>query len=204
MTTAVDQWELAALAKDLLDLYTELNARKHDKAQAPRGERVMKPSPGPITPGASWAISLDVEMTDQLFEMTRDAINYTSRRTVVLSRHSARLCAIIRTNAMEIVENFPAANDLADLMRDQVAELKRKLQPKQQATRAPEKYVDVETITRNLKARGHTVTNRQARDVATYNQFDVGKFTDGRNGYKLSQFLIHYEAKHHPDLLPPA
>lgn len=135
--TTIDQWELADLVKELGGFYRQLDAREHEKMQVPRGERVMNPTHGPREPGAGWAISLDAQLTADLFEMTRDAINYTDRSAILLARNGTRLCSTIRTNAMEIAEPFPAVDDLADLMRHQIEQLQRKLTPAPRRSRTP-------------------------------------------------------------------
>lgn len=153
----------------------------------------MRPAPGPRTPAPIILISLDGELTGRLFEMVRDIANRIEPITI-LHHHGPRLCKWIAFRA-QLISELDFADDLLEEMRDQARRINKRINPPEVATliKQPEKYVDIETITRNLNQRGHQVTNRQARDVAVYNKFDICKFTDGRNGYKLFEFLNHYE-----------
>lgn len=187
--TTIDQWELADLAKELGGLYRQLDARKHEKTQAPRGERVMKPTPGPREPAAGWAISLDAQLTAELHEMTRDAINYTDRRAILLARNGTRLCSTIRSNAMEIAEQFPAANDLADLMRDQAAQLERKLTPV--AHVQVEQRQTARSITHRLTAQGYQVSTDLIRKWAERGHISRRTMNDGKAGYLATEVLGH-------------
>ncbi|WP_293953108.1 hypothetical protein [uncultured Corynebacterium sp.] len=192
-----DEFALRDAAKDLLKLYVALDAAKFSSNQ-PRGERTMRPAPGPRPPAPDAIISLDEELTSRLFEMVREVANHI-RPTLILTKHGPRLCSFIAFNAQAISE-LDVAPDLLEEIHDQARQINKRVNPPEVATliKQPEKYVDIETITRNLTQRGHQVTNRQARDVAVYNEFDMCKFTDGRNGYKLLQFIHHYEKKATP------
>src|SRR5699024_1356943 len=116
--------------------------------------------------------------------------------TAVIHHQGQWLCEWIKLKSFYIAEDFPAAMELHDLMHDQARRLNRRLHPPETTpVVAPEKHIDIEAIVRNLTQRGHHVTARQARDVAVYNKFRLIKFTDGRNGYLLSEFLRHYEKR---------
>ena len=187
--TTIDQWELADLAKELGGLYRQLDARKHEKTQAPRGERVMKPTPGPREPGAGWAISLDAQLTAELHEMTRDAINYTDRSAILLARNGTRLCSTIRTNAMDIAEQFPAADDLAELMRHQVEQLTRKLAP---APRVEvERRQTARSISHRLTTQGYDVSPDLIRKWAERGHISRKTMDDGKAGYLATEVLGH-------------
>lgn len=192
MTADDLEWAIRDTAKDLGNLFTQLDTAKHD-TPAPRGERVMKPRPGPSMPGNWFLISLDADYTSRLFEMMRECREHIDP-TITLDHHGPRLCETIAFHANAIA-TLPVAPDFLEELRDQATKLNRRLNPPEPVDLAkrPEKYVDIETIVRNLNQRGHHVTPRQAREVAVYNKFDLCKFTDGRNGYKLTDFLHHYE-----------
>lgn len=185
-----DQWELADLAKNLYHLYRELDRHKQEKAQAPRGERVLKPAPGPRDPGNGWAISLEAELSADLFEMTRDALNHTSRRTHILSQHGYRCCAVIRTNSMEIVEQFPAVEDLEELMHDQVKTLIHELQPKDidQVINRPEPRQRAEVILQRLARMGHSISPTTLRTWASKGHITT-ELRDNRGTYLMTEVL---------------
>lgn len=186
--------EIRETARDLARLYEQLSAAV--RAPAPEKEiRVMAPRPGPSEPGNLTLISLDHDLVSHLHEVVRDACNYIEPSRI-LTWDGTELCNWVAFNS-QAISNLDFADDLLEEMQTQARNLNRRLNPPQPAdlARQPEKYITTEAIIRNLTHRGHTVTARQARDVATYNKFDICKFQDQRNGYKLTEFLRHYEKK---------
>lgn len=190
-TEQVDEWAIRDTAKHLADLYRELDAAKH-QGTVHREARVTRPRPGPQAPGNLLIISLDRDLVSRLHEYARDAANHIQPAKII-TWDGAELCRWIAWHASAIAE-LDFATDMLDEMVDQARKINRRLHPPEPATiaRAPEKYIDIEAIVRNLHQRGHHVTPRQAREVAVYNKFDLCKFTDGRNGYRLTDFLDHY------------
>lgn len=188
----VDEWALRQAARDLVHLYRELDAAKYAPTRQPE-VRTMRPSPGPRSPAPDHLVSLDEELSSRLFEYVRDLANHV-RPQMILHKDGGRLAAFVVWHAQE-AEELPFAEDLLEEMQDQAKQIKRSVAPPEPVTLAkrPERYVGIDTIVRNLRQRGHPVTARQAREVAVYQEFDMAKFGNGSNGYKLTQFLSHYE-----------
>lgn len=183
--------EIRDTARDLAHLYRQLSTAIRTPPP-PRGARIMAAKPGPREPGNLILISLDRDLVSRLHEYTRDCCNHLDPSRII-TWDGAELCGWIAFNAQGVSE-LAFAPDLLEELQHQAHTLNRRLHPPEPATiaRAPEKYIDIEAIVRNLTARGHHVTPRQAREVAVYNKFDLCKFTDGRNGYRLTDFLDHY------------
>ena len=80
-----DEWAMRDAATGLLQLYRGLDEAKVSD-QKPRGERTMRPAPGPRVPTSVYLLSLDVEMTSRLFEIVRDAANYIEPRRIFTKR----------------------------------------------------------------------------------------------------------------------
>lgn len=140
--------ELHALARDLANTYAALAELRFTPPRHPQA-RKMAPTFGPQTPSpdGDWALNLEHELmretTDEhipggLRTIAYDALGYT------LAPPHARpdcrvgyldddctpsiLCAHIARRAHEIARNFPASQDLAELMAAQLAYLTRQIE----------------------------------------------------------------------------
>lgn len=139
--------ELHALARDLANAYNQLAELKFTPPRQPQA-RKMAPTFGPQTPSpdGDWALNLEHELmretTDDhvpggLRAMAYDALGYTlapphGNRTCRVGYLDddctpGVLCAHIARRAFEIVEHFPAAPDLTELMSDQLAYLTKQI-----------------------------------------------------------------------------
>lgn len=147
--------ELHALARNLANTYATLTELKWTP-ERPIGERVMRTQAGSRSPSPdndrafNLEYELERETTDEripggLRAMARDALSYTTA-----PRHTRRghgycddhvtpgiLCAHIARHANEIADNFPAADELAELLRDQDRYLTRRIHNHRGATMTP-------------------------------------------------------------------
>lgn len=144
MTTAE---EIHAIARDLANTYATLADLKW-APERPPNVKVMRSQDGPKSPSpdGDWALNLEHELmretTDEkvpggLRAMAYDALGYTlapphatsTCRVGYLDDNCTPgiLCAHIARRAREIVRNFPAAPDLAELMASQLAYLTQQL-----------------------------------------------------------------------------
>ena len=119
----VDQFDIAQTARDLLNLYRELDSAK--RHQVVREARVTRPAPGPQAPSPTHLLSLEVELTDRLFELIRDCANHI-QPTKILTHDGVRLCGWIAWHAGDIAE-LDFATDLHDEMQDQIRLIKHKV-----------------------------------------------------------------------------
>lgn len=130
--------ELHHAAKQLANAYAELEALKWTPPRTPN-VRVMKPqfrSTSP-SPDNDRAFNLEYELmrdtTDEhvpggLRAMACDALAYTTANRAYLDEtRPGMLCAHIARHAAEIVEHFPAADELAELLHDQHHYLTRRI-----------------------------------------------------------------------------
>ena len=136
-----DVFELRRLARALGDQYALLDNLKQTPART-RLSRKMKSTPGPMSPSPDqdWGLNLENELmrdtTDEdipggLRAMAIDALQYTTaqRHTTYLTGYLDQpapsvYCAHLARHAGDIAEKFPAADDLADLLTQQLAYLK--------------------------------------------------------------------------------
>lgn len=134
--------ELHALARDLANAYNQLAELKWTP-ERPSGERVMRSQNGSRSPSPDndWVFNIEHELELKkdngipggLRTIALDALGYT-----LAPPHATRtcrvgylddectpsiLCAHIARHAHEIVQHFPAADDLTELMANQFAYL---------------------------------------------------------------------------------
>lgn len=139
--------ELHALARDLANAYNQLAELKFTPPRTPQA-RKMAPTFGPMSPEPDndWALNLEHELmretTDEkvpggLRTIAYDALGYTLAPPHPTNKcrigylddecTPSILCDHIARHAFEIVEHFPAAEDLADLIASQLAYLTRQI-----------------------------------------------------------------------------
>ena len=152
MTTAD---ELHTLAQKLANTYATLAELKWTPERPP-SVKVMRSQDGPRSPSPDndRAFNLEYELEREtpdervpggLRAMARDALGYTTARPHLprglgyLDDHISPgiLCAHIARHAAEIVEHFPAADDLADLLVDQERYLTRRVHDHRGDTMTP-------------------------------------------------------------------
>lgn len=205
-----DVYELRRLARDLADAYAELEELKWTPPRTPN-VRVMKPqfrSQSP-SPDNDWALNLQYELmrdtTDErvpggLRAMACDALGYTTASRAYLDEtRPGMLCAYIARHAGDIAEKFPAADDLAELLSEQLAYLSRQTtkrhgpppQPR------PEARQNSTVICALLAQQGVSVTPELLRKWAERGKISSVTDTGGsRNEYLLSEVLRRVTDKH--------
>lgn len=189
---ATNEWAIRDTARTLAGLYRELDA-KHTQ-QAPRGQRVMKPSPGPRDPAPAWAVSLDPELTARLFEMVRDACNHI-QPTKILNRDGGRLAAWIAWHAYDVAQ-LDFAGDLLDELQDQARTLTHKLYPQgvTEVAKRPEPRQLAEVICQRPERMGHKVTREQLRQWASRGHI-TSELRSQRATYLMTEILSYLHEK---------
>ena len=181
----VDEWALRDAARDLATLYRELDAQKY-APPSPRETRVMKPRPGPSTPGNWFAMCLDADLTVDLAEMVRDAANHIEPATIV-RLDGAWLCEWIRLKAYYIASDFPAALELHELMTDQARRITRHLPA--ESDDQPDAFLSMRSLQSALRARSLECPESTVRSWAHRHQIAVGVTEERRRGYSLVDTL---------------
>lgn len=191
MTT--NQEDLAHAAKQLQQLYEELNQAKYNRPPAPevstQGANQQK---GPSEPFPIWTLSDDAHFTELLNEYCTDAARYIPLTgdiyTHGFQRNGTRMCHWIAWNAGPISQL-----DVAPLMLDELKHQIRELDHKLRRTRPPEPiakpqevWLTARTICYKLRQQGHNVSPELLRKWAERGKLTVVQ-RDGRNGYLLSE-----------------
>ena len=189
-----DEFAIRKVAQELIGLYEALEERKHSPEKPPEVRTMQNTGGKPSMPGNWLWMARGIENEQKLREVALNAFGDLGIKLKDDDGVIRNLLGKIAFNAQAISE-LPWAEDFHQELDDQARQMGKWLNPPEPAevARRPERYVDIDTIVRNLNARGHQVTSRQVREVAVYQKFDIGKFGNGKNGYKLTEFLHHYE-----------
>lgn len=203
ITPETDMCELRRLARDLADAYAELEELKWTPPRTPN-VRVMKPqfrSTSP-SPDNDWALNLQYELMRDtpdervpggLRAMACDVLGYTTASRAYLDEtRPGMLCAYIARHAGDIAEKFPAADDLAELLSEQLAYLSRQIDQRQGAIR-------LTPVPADMMATGYGT----AADLAPLVSATVGQVIDrkqitywGRCG-RITQYLTRDGTAHY-------
>lgn len=70
--TLTDSQRVAEMVGDMALMFLELRRLKTERPQRSRDERVMRPRPGPQAPVNVWALSVDIELTEAVWEIATD------------------------------------------------------------------------------------------------------------------------------------
>ena len=197
-----DAPKLRRVAKDLADAYNTLNELKDHH---PRREKLrpMVPHFGPTSPhlDGGWAFNLEYELwretTDEkvpggLRTIAVDALGYTTAHRAYLDEtRPGMMCAYLYRHAEEIVQHFPAADDLADLLVEQYIYITKAIEKRYGKGDEAEQWQTSRSICYRAQQMGLTITPELLRQWARYNYITAQRRPDGRNTYLMSEVLEH-------------
>lgn len=194
MTT--NQEDLAHAAKQLQQLYEELNEAKYNRPPAPevstQGANQQK---GPSEPFPIWTLSDDAHFTELLNEYCTDAARYIPLTgdiyTHGFQRNGTRMCHWIAWNAGPISQL-----DVAPLMLDELKHQIRELDHKLRRTRPPEPiknpqevWLTARTICYKLRQQGHNVSPELLRKWVERGEISSLEDCDGKKKYLQREVL---------------
>ncbi|MCT1411666.1 hypothetical protein [Corynebacterium sanguinis] len=195
------EFDLRDAAKTLAAAYKELRAYKHTQLRTEK-LRPMKPAFGPGTPALDHDWSFNIEhllthpRTDDdreqeapvgLHEMVVDAQRHIHNRTIQTC-DGYRLANFVAQHAWEIAEQFPAADDLLDLMQAQERYIGREIQRRYPPTEGgrPEPRHNSTVVCAIMGQHGHAITPALLRKWAERGKISSTQ-QDGRNQYLISE-----------------
>lgn len=218
MTTAQ---ELHHAAQRLASTYAELEALKWTPPRTPN-VRVMKPqfrSTSP-SPDNDRAFNLEYELMRDtpdehvpggLRAMACDALAYTTANRAYLDEtRPGMLCAHIARHAAEIADNFPAVDELVDLLRDQHHYLTRRIHDRRGETMVP---IPADTMATGFGTAadlaplvsatlGHHIDRKQITEWSRRGKITQYLTQTGTTHYQLAQVIEvareHIEKRAHP------
>lgn len=199
---AVREESLRHAARDLRNQFCYLGRIRWTRKKI-KLARKMRPAFGPQspTPDGDWSVSLedcllnerrDEQVPGGLLVMVEDALQYVGL-AMQADLNGVQACELVERHAWQIVEKFPAVDDLVELMLAQTAYVARAI-----SKRYPE--VEFEPMTRPMTAteivkqlavRGTATTVDTVRGWARRGHISVTDLPNGRNGYRLDECLLH-------------
>lgn len=188
----VDEQQLRHLARHLANLYQELNSLKYSRPTPPEA-RVMKPTPGPQSPGNWLYVATYIDQEQKLREVAFNALGDIGVRIHDADAAAPRLCALLAFHAQAASE-LNWATDLMDELQTQTRIINRRCNPPQPATIAkqPEPRHGAEHTARQLRARGIPTTADTIRGWGKAGRITTQPIPWGnntQNGYLLTEAL---------------
>lgn len=198
-----DPFELKRAATRLHNQYLALNELKMAPPRTPAA-RKMKPTFGPqsCAPDGDWALNIELLLVDEgddddpgreapsgLFNMVLDAQRYIHNRTIQ-TKDGRRLANFVALHAGAIANQFPAADDLLELIIEQTAYIARHIE-KRAGTSPPraEARHNSTVICALLAQQGIDVTPELLRKWVEREKISVAKGDNGANYYLLSEVV---------------
>ena len=206
-----DPFELKRAAEQLRQQYAELNQLKHTPPRTPLA-RKMKPTFGPQSPEPDndWALNIELLLVDEgddnnpnheapsgLFNMVVDAQRYIHNKTIQ-TKNGHRLTTFITHHAGAIANQFPAADDLLELLRNQTQYIQGAIRrrhgtPQQHRGGGTVRLLTATQAAKQLTIRGHPTTPDTIRGWARHGHITPIPLPNGRNGYTLNQLQQHLD-----------
>lgn len=197
-----DPFELKRAAIRLRDQYSVLNEIKMAPPKSPLA-RKTKPTFGPQSPNpdGDWAFNIEhylVEECDDddpnreapsgLFNMVVDAQRYIHNKTIQ-TKDGRRLANFIALHAGAIANQFPAADDLLELIIEQTVYIARQIEKRVGVSPPrPEARHNSTVICALLAQRGINVSPELLRKWVQRGEISA-VYRDGRNLYCLPEVL---------------
>ena len=186
----VDEQQLRHLARHLANLYQELNSLKYSRPTPPEA-RVMKPTPGPQSPGNWLYVSCWLEQSVRLREVAFNALGDVQVKIRDNETGPIDLCTKLAFHAQAISE-LDWASDLVDELEHQTKVISRHCRPHDAPAVADddgEVWLTARTITYKLREQGYRVTPGLLRKWAERGRLQFRKNRFGKNLYLISEVL---------------
>lgn len=186
---SVDEQQFRDTARRLGRLYEQLHELKHARPKPPE-VRVMRPTPGPQSPGNWLYVATYIDQEQKLKEVAFNALGDIGVRIHDNDAAAPRLCQLLAFHAQAASE-LNWANDLHDELASQIRIIDRRCNPPQTAiiAKQPEPRYGAEHTARQLRARGIPATADTIRGWARSGHITRTTMPNGRGGYLLSECL---------------
>ncbi len=191
---SVDEQQFRDTARHLGRLYEQLHELKHARPKPPE-VRVMKPAPGPQSPGNWLYVATYIDQEQRLREVAFNAFGDIGVSIRDADAAAPRLCQLLAFHAQAASE-LTWANDLMDELLNQVRIIDKRCNPPQLVAIAkqPEPRRGAEHIARQLRARGIPTTADTIRGWGKAGRITTQPIPWGnntQNGYLLTEALNH-------------
>lgn len=189
-----DEFAIRAASKKLSDYYYGIDYLIHDTT-APRGERTMRPAPGPKMPGNFLWMNRKVECEQRLREVAFNAFRDIRVKLKDEDMKVKNLLERVHNNAYAIA-SLPWADDFLGELHDQIDLMDKWMTvvtPAEVATRDP--YLTADSIQRTLTSKGLGADPATIRQWASRGHVDTKTRRDGKRAYRLADIIKRLTAK---------
>lgn len=191
---SVDEQQFRDTARRLGRLYEQLHELKHARPKPPE-VRVMKPAPGPQSPGNWLYVATYIDQEQRLREVAFNALGDIGVRIHDTDATAPRLCALLAFHAQAASE-LEWATDLHDELTNQVRIIDRRCNPDPVPTpliRQAQSSEQLLTASHAAKAASAATGKRIDRKQITY-WGNAGYITthydnQGKSCYKLGEIV---------------
>ena len=198
------EFDIRQVARELRTLYTELDAKKHERPQQ-KEVRIMRATPGPQSPGNWLWVSRSVDMEQKLREVAMNAFLDIGVKLKDGDTRTQRLLELIAYHAQPIAY-LPWADDFQDELDRQTRVMGKWLNPTANTTQAQKlaklstkRFTASEAATLASEATGLKVDRKQVTYWGRSNtkNVDVVIGKDGVATYNIGQVIA--AATHNKD-----
>ena len=190
--TLTDAQRVAEMVGDMALMFLELRRLKNERPQRSRDERVMRPRPGPQAPMNVWALSLDIELTEAVWEIATDVRdNLIDVPHVHLSKDAETCLGYLMAN-VEGLLRLPHAQDVVESLATVRNELRTVTRPQRMTPAGMvrhERRRPVKEAMAVLHGMGVEVPRGSLWDWEKRGYITTTKSVEGVKLYKVSELL---------------
>lgn len=187
-----DSQRVAEMVGGMALMFFELRRLKTERPARPRDERIMKPTPGPQAPMNVWALSLDMELTEAVWEIAtdvRDSLVDVPR--VPLAKDAETCLGYIMANVDGLLR-LPHAQDIVESLATVRNELRAVTRPQRMTPAGlvrQERRRPVKEAMAVLHGMGVEVPRGSLWDWEKRGYITTTKSVEGVKLYKVSELL---------------
>lgn len=190
--TLTDSQRVAEMVGDMALMFLELRRLKTERPQRSRDERVMRPRPGPQAPMNVWALSVDIELTEAVWEIATDVRDgLIDVPHVHLSKDAESCLGYLMAN-VEGLLRLPHAQDVVESLATVRNELRTITRPQQMTPAGMvrhERRRPVKEAMAVLYGMGIEVPRGSLWDWEKRGYITTTKSVEGVKLYKVSELL---------------
>lgn len=187
-----DSQRVAEMVGDMALMFLEVRRLKTERPPRPRDERVMRPTPGPQAPMNVWALSLDIELTEAVWEIATDVRdNLIDVPRVHLAKDAETCLGYLMAN-VEGLLRLPHAQDVVESLATVRNELRTITRPQRMTPAGEvrhERRRPVKEAMALLHGMGVEVPRGSLWDWERRGYITTTKSVEGVKLYKVSELL---------------
>lgn len=187
-----DYQRVAEMVGDIALMFLELNQLKTERPARPRDERVMKPTPGPQAPLNVWALSLDIELSEAVWDIATDIRDSLGEVPPVPLPKDAESCLGYVLANVDGLLRLPHAQDIVESLATVRNELRAVVRPQRMTPAGmvrQERRRPVKEAMAVLYGMGISIPRGSLWDWERRGYVTTTKSVEGTKLYKVSELL---------------